>query len=76
MLKTPQEAEAMWCPFSRAFDTSDDGSATASNRPMSYTSSHRRPIFCIADKCMAWRKPTPQAKRGYCGLAGRVGLDE
>jgi hypothetical protein len=71
MLRTPEEAAALWCPFAWALDCGDDGSPTATNRPLSY-SSKRSAIWCISEKCMAWRRPNPRSKKGYCGLAGAV----
>jgi hypothetical protein len=71
MLRTPQEAADLWCPFARAYDSSDDGSATATNRPLAY-STRRSSILCVSEKCMAWRRSNPRSKKGYCGLAGAV----
>ena len=84
MLKTPEEARGMWCPFARtdfegvainrtALGYADDGDIEAGFGIWR----------CIADQCMAWRwgekvlvhkgedKTPTEERRGFCDFAGR-----
>jgi len=77
MRHTEKEAKTKWCPFSRAYDGTDNGGAVATNRPLAYAESYggkRETILCIGSRCMAWRwsdEEPGDADYGYCGLAGK-----
>jgi hypothetical protein len=71
---TPEDAKKKWCPFARAYDRSETGDVTATNRPLLYGDSFtgpRKDINCIAGECMAWRRLNMKETSGYCGLSGK-----
>lgn len=51
---TPPKARDCWCPFARAWDSNDDGTAAAAVNRDSYGRFTGQPN-CIAHQCMAWR---------------------
>jgi len=82
---TESEARKRWCPFTRY---AHRNAPTGGNRLMNSAGTDDiTKASCIASDCMAWRwlpieeqkhikaiesnKPPP-ARRGYCGLAGKV----
>lgn len=71
---TEKEAKDRWCPMTRAFDNADNGSATATNRPLAYEGHRRNAINCLGSGCMFWRWMDEYDDEGHqygvCGMAG------
>lgn len=67
MIVKESNTKEKWCPMVR-FSTSDE--EPGYNRCYS-NSIFPSGTFCIGSYCMMWRIQDPDAKTGYCGLAGK-----
>ena len=67
-MHTEDQARQMWCPQSRDFEWGSGVVTLKSD-------------CCKASECMAWRwienacEQKPGERRGFCGLAGKPGVE-
>ena len=66
MLVTEAEARRIRCPLSFGIPFADPNGAEVDRSTLA------APVYCIASRCMAWRRTFDD--KGYCGLAGPVSL--
>lgn len=71
---TEDEARSKWCPKARVSERSYDTGEPlpAHNRWENENGGARIPTscYCIASKCMAWRRKNELPTKGYCGAFG------
>ena len=68
---TEEEAKTKWCPMARTVYMEGTNASNA-NRDEDGCATHAD--MCLASGCMMWRVTSLVTRRGYCGLAGSVGL--